>query len=80
MVPTGNARDLHRFLEVGKDFSSWMKDRINQDSFVEGVDCGVAFGPLSIVQKGYGNRSVCHLYVRAAKRLGVLRQFARVCV
>ncbi|WP_335645628.1 hypothetical protein [Microvirga ossetica] len=42
---------------MGKDFSSWMKDRINQDSFVEGVDCGVDFGPLSIVQKGYGNRS-----------------------
>lgn len=57
MVPTGNARDLHRFLEVGKGFSSWMKDRINQDSFVEGVDCGVDFGPLNIVQKGYENRS-----------------------
>ena len=47
MVPTGNARDLHCFLEVGKDFSSGMKDRISQDSFVEGVDCGVDFGPLN---------------------------------
>ncbi|ANY83722.1 hypothetical protein BB934_36390 (plasmid) [Microvirga ossetica] len=45
MVPTGNARDLHRFLEVRKDFSSGMKDRISRDSFVEGVDCGVDIGP-----------------------------------
>lgn len=33
-----NARDLHQFLEVGKDFSNWIKDRINQFDFVEGVD------------------------------------------
>lgn len=33
-----NARDLHHFLEVGKDFSNWIKDRINQFDFVEGVD------------------------------------------
>lgn len=33
-----NARDLHQFLEVGKDFSNWIKDRINQFDFFEGVD------------------------------------------
>lgn len=27
---TVNARDLHTFLEVGKDFSNWIKDRIQQ--------------------------------------------------
>ena len=35
---TVNARDLHAFLEVGKDFSTWIKDRISQFDFVEGVD------------------------------------------
>ncbi len=25
-----NARDLHKFLEVGKDFSTWIKDRIQK--------------------------------------------------
>lgn len=35
---TVNARDLHGFLEVGKDFSTWIKDRITQYDFMEGVD------------------------------------------
>ncbi|WP_375652243.1 MULTISPECIES: antA/AntB antirepressor family protein, partial [unclassified Bartonella] len=29
-VQTVNARDLHAFLEVGKDFSTWIKYRINK--------------------------------------------------
>lgn len=33
-----NARDLHAFLEVGRDFSNWMKDRIKKYGFVEGED------------------------------------------
>lgn len=33
-----NARELHDFLEVGKDFTTWMKDRIKKYDFVEGVD------------------------------------------
>ncbi|WMT47853.1 MAG: antA/AntB antirepressor family protein [Acidithiobacillus caldus] len=33
-----NARDLHRFLEVGKDFSTWIKDRIRKFGFVDGQD------------------------------------------
>ena len=33
-----DARGLHRFLEVGKDFSTWMKDRIEKYGFVEGID------------------------------------------
>jgi anti-repressor protein len=35
---TVNARDLHAFLEVGKDFSTWIRDRIEQYGFVEGRD------------------------------------------
>ena len=37
-VQTVNARELHTFLEVGKDFTTWIKDRISQYGFVEGVD------------------------------------------
>lgn len=33
-----NGRELHTFLEVGKDFTTWMKDRIKKYGFVEGVD------------------------------------------
>lgn len=37
-VQTVNARDLHTFLEVGKDFSNWIKDRIETFSFKENSD------------------------------------------
>ncbi|WP_455478710.1 antA/AntB antirepressor family protein [Bartonella sp. B10] len=37
-VQTVNARELHAFLEVGKDFSNWIKDRINKYSFIENQD------------------------------------------
>lgn len=37
-IQTVNARDLHAFLEIGKDFSTWMKDRIAQYDFIEGID------------------------------------------
>lgn len=33
-----NARDLHSFLEVGRDFSNWIRGRIEQYGFVEGED------------------------------------------
>ena len=33
-----NARELHAFLGVGKDFSSWIKERISKYGFVENQD------------------------------------------
>lgn len=38
LVQTVNARELHGFLEIRKDFTTWIKDRIFQYGFVEGVD------------------------------------------
>ena len=38
LIETVNARELHQFLEVGKDFSTWIKNRIEQYGFAEGVD------------------------------------------
>ncbi len=35
---TVNARELHAFLKVGKDFSNWIKDRIRQYNLVEHQD------------------------------------------
>lgn len=37
-LPAINARDLHAFLEAGKDFSTWIKDRIAKFGFIEGQD------------------------------------------
>ncbi|MBY0475436.1 MAG: antA/AntB antirepressor family protein [Nitrosomonas sp.] len=36
-----NARELHGFLKIGKDFSNWIKDRIDQYGFVENQDFSV---------------------------------------
>ena len=35
---TVNARELHAFLEVGRDFSNWVKGRISKYGFEENVD------------------------------------------
>ena len=40
-IQTVNARELHAFLGVGKDFSTWMNDRIQQYGFVENQDFAI---------------------------------------
>lgn len=37
-IPTVNARQLYEFLESKQEFSNWIKGRIEQYGFVEGVD------------------------------------------
>lgn len=37
-IKTVDGRDVHRFLKVGKDYTTWMKDRIKKYGFIEGVD------------------------------------------
>lgn len=37
-IETVNARELHSFLGVGKDFSTWIKVRVEQYGFADGVD------------------------------------------
>lgn len=55
-VQTVNARDLHAFLEVGKDFSTWIKDRITQYGFVEHHDYALHLLP-NFGEKGQGRSS-----------------------
>lgn len=52
-IQTVNARDLHAFLEVGKDFSTWIKDRISQYGFVEHHDFALHLLP-NFGEKGQG--------------------------
>lgn len=33
-----SARNLHQFLEVGRDFSNWIKGRISEYGFIENQD------------------------------------------
>ena len=55
-VKTVNARDLHAFLEVGKDFATWIKSRIEQYGFAHGLD----FEPFEAGPQngGAGNRGI----------------------
>ena len=38
LTKTVNARELHSFLEVGRDFSNWIKGRIEKYDFIENQD------------------------------------------
>ncbi|MBU2842583.1 antA/AntB antirepressor family protein [Acidithiobacillus thiooxidans] len=44
-VETCNARDLHAFLGIRRDFAHWIRDHIRQFGFIEGQDF-VTFSPL----------------------------------
>jgi len=38
VIQTVNARELHGFLQSGKDFSTWIRDRITKYGFQDGID------------------------------------------
>jgi phage anti-repressor protein len=74
-VKTVNARELHQWLEVGKDFSEWVKGRIEQYSFVENQDFMVV---KSAPQNGgAGNRGAkidYHISLDMAKELSMVER------
>lgn len=73
-----NARDLHKALGVGRDFSTWVKDRIQAYGFELGPDYvttkDVRFTELGSEQPGHGgqNRVDYHLTLDMAKELAML--------
>lgn len=74
--PLCNARDLHAFLEVGKDFSNWVKDRIEQHGFVEGQDFMV-FANFGENPQGGRPAKEYHLTVEAAKHIAMAEHTPR---
>ncbi|EDW0701057.1 phage antirepressor Ant, partial [Salmonella enterica subsp. enterica] len=70
-----NARDLHEFLEVGKDFSTWIRTRITEYGFVENQDFILL--PKNGEQKigrGGHNRKDYHLALDTAKELAMVER------
>ncbi|ANB90871.1 antirepressor [Moraxella ovis] len=65
-----NARDLHNFLQVGRDFNNWVKDRIKQYQFVEGQDFLIIVSKTgkrkNVIKKDY------HLTLDMAKELAMI--------
>lgn len=53
-----NARELHQFLNVGKDFTNWMKDRIERYDLQKGIE----FSP--VLAKSTGGRPKTEYYLR----------------
>ena len=70
-VNTVSARDLHAFLEVGKDFSAWIKAQIDRARLVENRDF------IKLTQKGELSatgqiRIEYYLTIEAAKHIGMM--------
>ena len=64
-----NARDLHASLKVGRDFSTWITDRIEQYGFIEGED----YSPVSGNIRGRGKPRIdYHLSLDMAKELAMI--------
>ncbi|MHB1266038.1 MAG: antA/AntB antirepressor family protein [Acidithiobacillus ferriphilus] len=75
-LPTVNARDLHTFLEVGKDFATWMKDRIDKFEFVENQDF-IIDSPILGNQTGRGGdrrSKEYHLTLDMARELSMVER------
>jgi len=72
-IKTVNARELHSFLEVKKDFSDWIKDRINKYGFTENQDyvCSPVLGSEG---RGGKNRIDYHLTIDMAKELSMVER------
>lgn len=47
VIQTVSARELYKWLEVGRDFSTWIKGRINEYGFIEGEDYIIREGLIS---------------------------------
>ena len=77
-IQTCNARELHSFLDVGKDFSTWIKDRIKKYDFIEGVDFAKIDSPVSGNQRGGDRRSIeYYISLSMAKELSMVERNAK---
>lgn len=73
-VQTANARELHTFLEVKKDFSDWIKAQIKRAMLTEGNDY------ITVPQKGEGGKFAAieyHLTIEAGKHIAMLAGTAK---
>ena len=69
---TINARELHAFLEVGKDFSSWIKVQIERARLVENRDFVLLTQMGEQTGRGGHNRQEYHLTIDAGKHIAMM--------
>lgn len=70
-IQTVNARDIHEFLQVGKDFSNWIKDRIEQYSFIENKDF-IVFAKIGKKPQGGRPSKEYHVTLDMGKELSMV--------
>lgn len=77
-VQTVNARELHAFLGIGRDFSTWIKHQINEYKFSPGMDFVTVEGlsaPSSGSAKARPQRTVEYaLTIDMAKELAMVER------
>ena len=67
-----NARKLHTFLDIGKDYSTWIKNRINEYGFIQDEDY------LVITERTNGRpRKEYHITLDMGKELGMVERNER---
>ena len=72
-VQTVNARDLWEFVESKRDFSTWIKFRIEQYGLVEGIDFIAPQKNGAQESKSYGqDRIDYHLTIETGKELAMV--------
>lgn len=69
-----NARDLHAFLAVGRDFATWIKDRIAEYGFAKGEDFIMVSAPPIRGAGNRGKRTDYHLTLDMGKELGMVER------
>ncbi|TDX21636.1 anti-repressor protein [Modicisalibacter xianhensis] len=76
LVDAVNARDVHAELQVGKDFSTWIRDRIDEYGFVENQDFVII--PQNRGKIGRGRpRKEYAVTIDMAKELGMVERSER---
>ena len=73
-VQTVNARDLHVWLGVGKDFSNWIKGRISQYGFTQDLDFAVL---AKTGDQGIQGKIEYHISLDMAKELSMVERNAK---
>ena len=68
-----DARDLHKALRVGKDFSTWIKSRLQETDAVEGKEFSPNLGKTSNPSGGRPSKEY-HLTIQLAKEFSMLER------
>lgn len=77
-ISTVNARELHEFLEVKRDFSTWIKDRVNEHGFIEDYDYLIMFSPNSGKTSNGGRPKIDYfISLDMAKELSMVERNAK---